>query len=424
LLYGNYIGVQYIFDQRLDVGLLQYALDQLISELPYLSSRYDRAGQRVVFTPEGVSVLFRNFHPGITEGHAEVGTLYRKRSDFIVEPSRKKVQSGEAPLMTATLTPFRDGGCVLGLAISHVLVDAAGFHMVARRLAEIYTARRAGIDAQETALANSLDVFEFGTERSKSHTLASLQSAEIVTPIKLNGAIGWVVRQMIIRAMDNMASNGRIVIAMNAINVARLKETVLRESGEDWISTNIALSAHFTRIIAKLIYGNVPKTKVQIGQLFDLRTRYFEKSTEEQAFFTGNAILIHTQYAEFSDGLQNASRGALARFFKQNQTRISAPFLQRRMDLIADCLNHGYSYPGLELKNPMIALNNQSKMKVYDLKFGDIEPLRVIPQDVGDNIMFFPTRDGGVEVYIRDILNPNRQEKLLTRPWQDLIFDF
>jgi len=305
-----------------------------------------------------------------------------------------------------------------------VLVDAAGFHRLARRLAEIYTARQQGTDLPDTQLTNRLDVFEFGTDRSKTETLTALAEAELPKPVKIKGMIGGVIRSAIIRELDKLSLNSRIVIAMNAVNIARLKQTVLIESGEDWISTNMALSAHFTRIMARLIYGEKPREEVQIGQLLDLRSRYFETSRETQAEFIGNAILIHTETARFPGGLQNTSRAALARFFKRSLTRVNADYLQQRLDLISDGLRHGYNYPGLDLKNPMIALNNQSKMPVYDLAFGTQIPLRVIPQDVGDNIMFFPTPDGGVEIYIRDILKPERQEKLLTREWQDRIFDF
>ena len=63
-------------------------------------------------------------------------------------------------------------------------------------------------------------------------------------------------------------------------------------------------------------------------------------------------------------------------------------------------------------------------MPVYDVSFGGQKPIRIYPQDVGDNIMFFPAPNGGIEVYIRDIVNPGGQQKLLTPEWQERIFDF
>ena len=139
------------------------------------------------------------------------------------------------------------------------------------------------------------------------------------------------------------------------------------ESGEDWISTNMALCAHFTSIIAKLSYGADLKTEMQIGQLLDLRSRYFKASPKAQSAYVGNAILIHIDKAGFPDGLQNTSRGALARYFKQRQSKTDKEEVKDKLDLLSDCLRHGYTNPELDVKNPIISLNNQSKMPVYDL---------------------------------------------------------
>ena len=63
-------------------------------------------------------------------------------------------------------------------------------------------------------------------------------------------------------------------------------------------------------------------------------------------------------------------------------------------------------------------------MPVYDGRFDGQKPTQIYPQDVGDNIMFFPAPDGGIDIYIRDIVNPQGQQKLLTPEWQERIFDF
>ena len=163
---------------------------------------------------------------------------------------------------------------------------------------------------------------------------------------------------------------------------------------------------------------------MQIGQLLDLRNRYFESEPKSQSHYVGNAILIHIDKAAFPDGLQNTSRGALARYFKQRQSKTDAAHVKDRLDLLADCLTHGYTNPELDVKNPIISLNNQSKMPVYDVRFDGQKPTQIYPQDVGDNIMFFPALDGGIDIYIRDIVNPQGQQKLLTPEWQERIFDF
>ena len=123
-------------------------------------------------------------------------------------------------------------------------------------------------------------------------------------------------------------------------------------------------------------------------RLLDLRNRYFEDIANTQSQFVGNAILIHIDKASFPDGLQNTSRGALVQYFKNRQSRTDATDVKTRLNLLSDCLRHGYTNPELDVKNPIISLNNQSKMNIYDIAFDEQIPKRIYPQDVGDNIMF------------------------------------
>ena len=203
--------------------------------------------------------------------------------------------------------------------------------------------------------------------------------------------MGGLIKSLIIKAMDkSIHHNVPAKIHFTPDDVSRLKQSVLTESGEDWISTNVALCAHFTSLMAKLSYGDDIKTEMQIGQLLDLRGRYFEADSEAQSQYVGNAILIHIDKAAFPDGLQNTSRGDLAKYFKQRQAKSTADDVKDRLNLLADCLRHGYTNPELDVKNPIISLNNQSKMAVYDVRFAGQQPQQIYPQDVGDNIMFFP----------------------------------
>ncbi|NNC37825.1 MAG: hypothetical protein EX271_00665 [Acidimicrobiales bacterium] len=424
LLYGNFLGVQYVFKDALDPECLAGALYDLFFHYPALAGVYNQTNSSIIEYSDGIKLQVIEDIRGSFTDHCKFGTVQSDRSNFVDEPNRRDVLGGKANLTSCKLSIFKDGGCNLGLAISHVLVDAAGFHLLANQLARFYTHRSNKTEAVASPAVYDLDVFTFGTDRSRSETIAALDEADLKKPMKIRGLIGGLLKNIIVKALDGMAKNNRVVIHFTANDVARLKQKVLEESSEDWISTNVALSAHFTKIMAMLMYGDKPKSKVQIGQLLDLRGRYFDQNSDQQNDYVGNAILIHTSKPEFADGIQNTSRGSLAKWFKSNLSGINADYLKTRLDLIADCLRLGYSYPGLELKDPMIALNNQSKMPVYDLEFGGNAPQRVIPQDVGDNIMFFPTPDGGIEIYIRDILNPKRQQLLLTNEWQAKIFDF
>jgi len=420
LLYGNFIGLQYVFEQSLDANILAKSITELLKQFPALAGHYNARSGEVIPSSRSITLTVQNHSSPLKN----VLTAHH-RPKYISEPKRRDVLHGETPLSTFTLTEFESDGAIFSVAISHLLADAAGFHMVMRHLGDIYSALKTKKPAPEFPFTPQLDVFKFGTQRSKSEILSALKQRGLPKPIPIKGLLGRFIKSLIIKAMDkSIQENTPVIIHFSLSDVTRLKQTVLSESGEDWISTNVALCAHFTSIMAKISYDDNIKTQMQIGQLLDLRNRYFEESSKEQSQFVGNAILIHIDKAEFPRGLQNTSRGALAKYFKQRQAETDGVDIKERLDLLADCLRHGYTNPELDVKNPIISLNNQSKMPVYDVQFGNQHPRRIYPQDVGDNIMFFPAPDGGIEIYIRDIVNPKGQQKLLTSEWQKMIFDF
>lgn len=419
-LYGNFIGLQYIFERPLQTDVLAKAVAELVNQFPALAGRYDAKSGGATDMGFPVSLNFKQSARTIADILAS-----SERPQFVEQPNRRAVLSGNAQLSTFSLTEFSDGGMILGVAISHLLTDAAGYHLLMQHLSRIYTALTANKTPPDFPYQTHLGVFDFGADRSKADCLRSLKKRGLPKPIPIKGLLGRFIKSLIIKAMDkSLSENPPIRLFFSEEDIARLKETVLRESGEEWISTNVALCAHFTSIMAKLSYGDDIKTKMQIGQLLDLRGRYFETDINAQSSFVGNAILIHIDKAAFPDGLQHTSRGALARYFKQRQSKTTAPDVRTRLDLLADCLRHGYTNPELDVKNPIISLNNQSKMPVYNVSFDGQSPTRIFSQDVGDNIMFFPAPDGGVEIYIRDIVNPGGQKKLGSSEWQKLIFDF
>jgi len=420
LLYGNFIGLQYVFEQGLEADTLEQAVTKLTKQFPALAGRYFAKGSKVKTTEKPSGLKIQKARVPIKDVIA-----LSNRPTFLFQPNRKDVLRGRAPLSSFTLTEFEDGGAVFGMAVSHVLTDAAGFHHLIQHLAGIYTALQRHETPPTFPFATHLGAFNFGTQKTKAETLNALKQRGLPKPIPIKGFVGGFITSLIIKAMDkSLDENPPIAIRFTPEQVQRLKQTVLTESGEDWISTNVALCAHFTSLIAKLSYGDDLKKEMQIGQLLDLRNRYFEADSKKQSKFVGNAILIHIDKANFPKGLQNTSRGALATYFKARQARTDAKDVKTRLDLLSDCLRHGYTNPELDVKNPIISLNNQSKMKVYDISFDGRAPLKIYPQDVGDNIMFFPAANGGIEIYIRDIVNPMGQQALLTAEWEKRIFDF
>ena len=418
MFYGNFIGVQYVFEQSLDWEALSKSWVSICEAFPALAGRYDHGGSRII--KSGAPVCIEAHSERTYDGFSEIKDNASHRSKFIIEPSRKSILAGRQNLASLKLTHFADHGCVLGLAINHVITDAGGFHKIAHHLAKTYGAIIDGKPLPLATFITSIPEFSFGTTRNWNETKSELTRQSLKAPAKIQGLTGFLPHNLTLWTMNKITSQQRLHIHLSPDQVQQLKSTAHSESGEDWISTNASLCAHFTSVMIKLIHDGRPKKLIRLGQLLDLRSRYFDDADNQQNNFIGNAILIHTEQAR----LEAYDRGSLTRFFKSMVGDLSPEFVRSRLDVIADSLRHGRTYPGLEMSTPLIAVNNQTKMPVYNIDFAGITPQNVIPQDVGDNIIFFPASDGGVDVYIRDILNPKRQTRLDSAEWQDRIFDF
>ena len=418
MLYGNYIGVLYLLENQLDPDVLPKAWLLLQKQFPPLASRYDPNAHILTGLEHPIEIQLDS-----TAGHfadyVSNPDFDILRTWFVDEPNRKLAETGKAPMSTLTYTAFEDHGSMLGFAIAHVVTDAGGFHRLARQLADNYNALLSGSDIPDANFLRSMTEFNFGTNRSWEQTNHVLAQQGLKVPFSLQGVSGWFMRRMITWGMKHILSIERFPVHFTPDQVAQLKATVLAESGEDWISTNVALCAHFSSIMIELMHGPKSKKPIQLGQLLDLRNRYFEDPDNQQDRFIGNAILIHSELTDLGD----YSRSNLARFFKKMTTGLSDRFITERMDITSDCFRHGRSYPGLDMKNPMVCVNNQTKMPVYDLDFAGVKPSHILPQDVGDNIMFFPSHDGGIDTYLRNFQEKDGHKKLAKPEWQARIFD-
>ena len=418
MLYGNFIGLQYVFDITLDAKILKRAWEFLVAEFMPLRSSYNKKDKS--FRP----FYGDTFQASETElqlfEYLKSKNLDQGRKRFIHEPSRRLVREGQSALAYLRLTNFQDKGCVIGLSVNHLITDAAGLQKITCNLCDIYNALARGQSIPDSKLVARLPEFVFGKQTNWPETKKELKRQSLKTPISMRGLQGYFVRLLVNWSMEKITSQARLHLSLTADQVKALKTKVLGESGEDWISTNVALCAHFCAIMIELVNGAKVDKPIRIGQLLDLRNRYFPAPDGEQGHFVGNAILIHSERVELTDH----SRANLARFFKQMTGKFTAAFVKDRMDVIADCLRHGRNYPGLEMVDPLLAVNNQTKIPFYAIEFLGHKPIHIIPQDVGDTLMFFPTSDGGVDIYIRDLFHPKRQAQLETPKWQARLYDF
>lgn len=428
VLYSNSIGVQYVFEKKINHDSLMNALTKLLKEYPALAGRADFKKMKVIRKGKGIPFTMVNNHPDNIDMYRKAGCIQRNRAEFVSEPKRILIEKGKAPLMCIKLTNFASGGCILGITINHALLDAKGFHLVVHRWSRIFTEIAANRSYQND-LNNKLiygrrSLFTFGSNRGKKKLFQDMRSCGIPKPVNFKGFFGRILKNFMLKVLDNAKRADRELIYFSKEQVARIKETVTKESGEDWITTNEALSAHILKIMSELQYGDKKLDKIQILSGIDIRGRIHHETVDQQARFAGNAFYVYSVTAELGKDFHRANRGEIAAFLKRSFAEITAENLQTDLDAVYDCLRLGYNYPGVDFRIPVHQLNNQSKLPVYDVDFGAGKPLRVIPQDIGDNILFFPARDGGIEVYLQDPMNTERQKKLLTPQWQSEFYDF
>jgi len=420
VLYASSIGVQYVFEKDIDIELFKKAVGQLLLEFPGLSGVANFKTWKIDRSEKGVPIQIEKNKTGSAIDHGTIGNLQSNRTEFVYEPERKLIESGQANLFAIKISYFSKGGCILGLTVNHAIGDATGHHLIAHRLSDIFNGK-GSVDS--TPLHSHVhDIFTFGSERSQKDTLADLKNYGTSKPLKVKGFLGAIFKNLIASGLNRAKDSLRVLIHFDKDHLARLKEQVKQESGLEWVSTNIAVGAHLSSVMSTIQIGKKKAPIVQLTNLFNMRNRYFKPDDPRQKRYAGNAMYIHTAKANFPEGFQYVNRGKIARFLKEEFDKVDAQMVKRDMDLVVDCLRHGYTYPGLDVMKPLIGINNQSKLDVYGVNFGAGELLRVIPQDVGDNILLFPDKDGGMEIYLRHSLSPGKTKALLEDKMQQELY--
>lgn len=414
---GNSIGISYLFERALSAETLRVSLTQLLAEYPALAGRADFTAMRV--SGDDPSVYFEHVTEfgGSAQDYAAPDHVIHNRLDFVHEPRRKDIECGTAPLMCVRLTEFKDGGCALGVTINHGLMDAWGFHKIMRRWSEIIT----GHNGDECPVMNAYP-YAFKTDRTPKEILADIKAVGMTKPLNFKTPMGRFIKWAMYGMLDKIRARDREMIYLSPEQITVLKKTVHAESGLEWISTNVALSAHIIHAILPLQRSS-KTTTLGIGNVINIRGRTDPQTRAAQNAFAGNALLIHITEKTYDKPVVELMRGEIARELRAAFDALTEDRITRDMSNIVDSLEAGYGYPGLNLLAPIMAVNNQSKFDVYGVDFGAGRPLRVIPQDVGDHIMIFPSYDGGAEVYIRDFTSLKRQKELREPEWQARLFD-
>jgi hypothetical protein len=379
----------WIFDTQLDVGLMKEALAKTLSYYPHLAGRMsNQAG--VTLTNEGVPFVTAA-EPELTVEKVLERDDANNINDFSVGIKAGRFSKGLDSPLSVKVTSLKNG-TVLGVQCSHACMDGDSFYTLVYNWGQICRNEAFDKPLLNQALlpaAEDLPVAEIraaaleaGWQQLSIFSIFRLLPAVISGVIKKRTTPFWV----------------------SAETITRLKEQVLKSTGIQG-STNLVLAALITKGCLEL-YKHQEDTRCSFVTVVNTRKRL----AGIPATYAGNSSLSIAAPA-FAAGTSFAE---IATMIEETLKPVRQSPSLKLMELMRLNLNSmKYKLPfapfdvfGMYARKPTtIYLNNFSKLHIYDINFGSGEPVRVIPHDLGDQIVVWPAPParGGVAVYFTGI---------------------
>jgi hypothetical protein len=403
----------WIFDKPLDPDLLKSGLARLLNHYPHLAGRMVK-GKEIVLNNAGVPFTIAS---NTSLGIADVESRSLDNSfigSFSGELSKSRISRGREAPIKVKLTELGDG-CVLGVRCTHACLDGDGFYSMVSNWSRLCR----GAPITPPILDQSL--IPKTTSRSQSEVLreASL--------------LGWKKLSLLDVARTLPAYiSGRLNIRAPALHfseatLGKLKADIGEAIGCEELSTNVALSAHLTRMSARL-HGLSAETPCSQVTIVNWRRRV----PSIPAAFVGNAA-----FPIVAEGFTaGSSLNELAELIHQKLAPFLEPdskVLEREIALQLDLIRHRklmspFDFFTMHSRRPTTAyINNFSKLPIYDVDFGDeatpVKPVRVIPHDLPDPFLIWPAPPevGGVEVYLTGVAARSAMSLDASDSWWDEI---
>lgn len=379
----------WIFDTQLDVGLMKEALAKTLSYYPHLAGRMsNQAG--VTLTNEGVRFV-NAAEPEFTVEEVLERNDANNINDFSVGINAGRFSKGLDSPLSVKVTSLKNG-TVLGVQCSHACMDGDSFYTLVYNWGQI--CRNEAFDQpllNQSLLPAAEDLpvaeiraaaLEAGWQQLSIFSIFRLLPAVISGVIKKRSTPFWV----------------------SAETITRLREQVFKSTGIQG-STNLVLAALITKGCLEL-YKHQEDTRCSFVTVVNTRKRL----AGIPATYAGNSSLSIAAPA-FAAGTSFAE---IATMIEETLKPVRQSPSLKLMELMRLNLNSmKYKLPfapfdvfGMFARKPTtIYLNNFSKLHIYDINFGSGEPVRVIPHDLGDQIVVWPAppAKGGVAVYFTGI---------------------
>ncbi|MFJ8010063.1 acyltransferase [Streptomyces fagopyri] len=397
----------FFYRRRLDAAALRESLAKTLPHYPLLTGRLVRDDDR------GLSVVCDDAGIPFTESHSdrpmpEYGLDRSAKPDLPAyrhKVSAFRVVGHDTPLLSVRVTHMRGGGSVLGVTINHSIVDGSGYLDFLRHWSRVH---HGGEQHAEPYARTLLDGLADGAAPGAE------QHSDQYALVSGRRKAGFIWRV-------NTRSRGvrTITLRLAGDEVRALKEHAragLAGSGPR-ISTGDALGAHLWKVLAELRARPDADTE-RLGMVVGLRPALGARLPDG---YWGNAVtnvtpalpageLRAASLADTAAVVREAVGGVTAERVRDEVAFLEARRRARRTHLVL-------SRMALDAFEGTVALNNVSRLPVYEIDFGAGRPFwfEFPANPVPWSLLITPTPvdDGSRDVHVSV---PREAAQALTTP--------
>jgi Transferase family. len=378
----------WLFNKDLNVSDLEASLSRLLDVYPHLAGRFRPMRNGILMNNEGAE-LYEEMRRDI-----KLEELRKMRSPldkFGAEIKIPAFEKGEAAPLTVTLTHLADGAA-LGVQCAHACMDGDGFYTMVSNWSKLHN----GMEFEKP-------VFEkpellMPEKITKEDVLKRVQEKRWYS-VGISQLFKFVWQTMT-GAMKNVSDP--IFVSVDRINA--LKDELKSQTGRE-VGTHAVLTA----LLAKRYFQNNPfksTTECHSVIVMDVRGRV----PELKSSYVGNAMINISTDAFSSDAelkdIALAVDESAKRFAHQSDT------LSELVRLNVESSHYKLPFVSFDLKNmssrhpSVIYVNNLRRFPIYDVDFGGGKPVFAFPNDLLDNVKFWPSSPDkpGTEIYLRGSL--------------------
>ncbi|MDO0924367.1 acyltransferase [Streptomyces sp. TG1A-8] len=358
----------FYYRRTLDADALRDSLRRALERYPMLTGRLERDDDG------GLSVLCNDAGAAFSVHHSDrpmpqYGPGRRAGNDLrryvhTVNPFR--VVGHDIPLLTVKVTHTRGGGSVLGVCINHSVVDGAGFLDFLLHWSRTHRglAHRAAPYARRLLEGPAPDA----TPDAAPATGPDDPQYTVVT-----GRQKWGFLWRVNAGAHRMRT---LTVRLDAQEVLALKEAAGggAADGSAPVSSGDALGAHVWRVLAAL-RDRTPESTERLGMVVSLRPALKDRLPDG---YSGNAVSNITA-ALPAHALRAQPLAHTAAAVRDARHRVTAERVRDEMAFLqaqhrAGRIKRVFSRMSLDAFEGTVALNNVSRLPVYDVEFGAGRP--------------------------------------------------